>query len=204
MHTPWLLVALHIEYFILTPKKFIWMFVWRRKRDLRKGNRKREKGKSLLPPLGWAGSDPSFSPSLPRARAHGVRPRCLPSSWAVWAHSPAAPRARARAGPKSPRAQLTEILLFPFLFSFSYFLIYVYRLIFYAPKIVQIFLESQNNNWHTLLANNVWCTVFARRRGVRPSGIHSSRIRVGARPLGNRSFVPRELWRRQVHSSLDA
>jgi hypothetical protein len=136
------------------------------------------------------------------ARAHSVCARRLPSSWVVWASSPAAPRPRARAGPKSPPppgpANRESFPFFLFSFSFPYFLIYVYILIYYAPKIVQIFSRSQNNNTYTLthLIRQqclMYCLlpVSARRRGIRPSG-----RRARARPPGNRSFVSRELRRR--------
>jgi hypothetical protein len=43
----------------------------------------------------------------------------------------------------SPDPFNRELLSF---FLFSHFPIYIYMLIFYAPKIVQIFSKSQNNN----------------------------------------------------------
>jgi hypothetical protein len=74
------------------------------------------------------------------ARAHGITPRTVPRSEPSWAD-----RLRGRAHtfgwaefPSGPADQENP---FPFLFPifFSYFHIYVYILIFYAPKIVQIF-----------------------------------------------------------------
>jgi hypothetical protein len=75
------------------------------------------------------------------ARAHGAVPAVCPVGGPNWAG-----RARS-AGPKSPPARLTEqsfSFSFSLFFPFSY--IYVHILIFYAPKIVQIFFKSQNNN----------------------------------------------------------
>jgi hypothetical protein len=83
---------------------------------------------------------------------------------------------------------------------------HTHMLIFYAPKIFQIFSKSQiimlRNLTHFISEQCLmYCLlpVFARRRGVRPSGKHRSGRRAGARPPGNRAFVPRELQRRQVH-----
>jgi hypothetical protein len=49
------------------------------------------------------------------------------------------------AGPNSPRGPANQENPFPFLFPilFSYFHIYVYILIFYAPKTVQIFYDTK-------------------------------------------------------------
>jgi hypothetical protein len=105
------------------------------------------------------------------------------------------------AGPNSHPPGLLKprnLFFFPFL-SFPHFLtyIYVYMLIFYAPKIVQIFSRSHNNNtWNlTHFAKPQWLMygllhVCARRRGTRPFRKRSSGRRVGARPLRNRAFVP--------------
>jgi hypothetical protein len=63
------------------------------------------------------------------ARAHGVRPCHLLPSWAAWAHSAAAPCARARLGQNLPSTQPTEN---PFSFSFSPFSfpIFIYKCIY--------------------------------------------------------------------------
>jgi hypothetical protein len=122
---------------------------------------------------------------------------------------PARPRARLGRNPPSPLSQEFLFLFFSLFPIFIY--IYILMLIFYAPKIVQIFSKSQINNTYNLthfISQQclMYCLlpVFARRRGIRPSGNRSSGRRAGARPPGNRSFVSRKLRRRQVHSSLDA
>jgi hypothetical protein len=105
----------------------------------------------------------AVSPSLVGtwAHAHGTVPAPLPLAGRVG--PPARPRGHAR-----ERARWAEIppglanqetfsfFLFPYLFS--YFHIYVYMLIFYAPKIVQIFSKSHNNNiWNlTHFAKPQW------------------------------------------------
>jgi hypothetical protein len=107
-------------------------------------------------------SDPcQFAPSpvrppvaigtLPLSDAWALRSRRppTPSPLPVGRLGPFTATPRARVGPKSPppRAQLTEnpFSLFLFPFSFPIFHIY-YILIFYAPKIAQIFYVTQNNN----------------------------------------------------------
>jgi hypothetical protein len=125
--------------------------------------------------------------SPPRGSFGPARPR----------HRVPAP-AQGRNPPPPGPANRESFPFFLFSFSFPYFLIYVYILIYYAPKIVQIFSRSQNNNTYTLthLIRQqclMYCLlpISARRRGIRPSG-----RRARARPPGNRSFVSRELRRR--------
>jgi hypothetical protein len=67
---------------------------------------------------------PPFSDAW--ARTRGVRPRRLPSSWDVWASSPAAPRARRWAkipppppGPANRESPLCFLLSFP-IFTYMY------------------------------------------------------------------------------------
>jgi hypothetical protein len=149
------------------------------------------------------------SPSLAGGPAPTASSPHPPASFPrSWASSPARPTGPNLLGPLSQE----WLFLFSFL-PFSHFHIYIYilMLIFYAPKIVQIFSKSQSNNTYNLthfISQQclMYCLlpIFARRRGIRPSENRSSGRRAGARPLGNRSFVPRELRRRQVHSSLDA
>jgi hypothetical protein len=69
---------------------------------------------------------------------HGAVPRCLPRWWGEWAACPRdCARARARLGQKHPPAQLARNpFSFSFPISFPHFHIYIYMLIFYAPKIV--------------------------------------------------------------------
>jgi hypothetical protein len=115
------------------------------------GRRRRtvaELRRPVFPPGRTPRHTPNIGPPLAGtwARAHGAVPAPLPLAGHV---GPLA-RVAARAPPwlgRNPPTHLTENhLSFSFSpFSFPIF-IYMYILIFYAPKIVQIFYMAQNNN----------------------------------------------------------
>jgi hypothetical protein len=166
-------------------------------------NQVAELRRPVFPPGRTPRHTPNVVPPLAGtwARAHGAVPAPLPLAGHVGPLARMAARAPPWLGRNPPPPGPANRESFPFFlfsFSFPYFLIYVYILIYYAPKIVQIFSRSQNNNTYTLthLIRQqclMYCLlpVSARRRGIRPSG-----RRARARPPGNRSFVSRELRRR--------
>jgi hypothetical protein len=93
---------------------------------------------TVTPPLAgmWARANGAIPMPLTLAGQVGPPARVATRACPGWAESP---------HPPSPVSQENP---FPFIFPifFSHFHIYVYILIFYAPKIVQIFYMAQNNN----------------------------------------------------------
>jgi hypothetical protein len=94
-------------------------------------------GPRSSPPLSSVSSTPSAPPSLWRAGPrHGAVPRRRPAQLGQLGRKHAPARARAWWAEIPPRPSLLEIPFSFFPISFPHFHIYIYMLIFYAPKIV--------------------------------------------------------------------